>query len=115
MLSVFEQECPVLNTGVVLNMRGVALGCMGDLRKAAESYQAAADICEEYEDTPNWAVAQANRGTLASLRYHRFPRRLICSRPLTFLESAGFVRWSHRQIHTAKRTLNDLRRENQLD
>uniref|UniRef100_H2RS50 SH3 domain and tetratricopeptide repeats 1 n=1 Tax=Takifugu rubripes TaxID=31033 RepID=H2RS50_TAKRU len=49
---------------VVLNMRGVALGCMGDLRKAAESYQAAAEICEEYEDMPNWAVAQANRGLL---------------------------------------------------
>lgn len=48
-------------------MRGVALGCMGDLRKAAESYQAAADICEEYEDMPNWAVAQANRGILASI------------------------------------------------
>lgn len=96
-------------------MRGVALGCKGDLQKAAESYQAAADICEEYEDMPNWAVAQANRGTLASLRYRPFPRRLICSRPLTFLESAGFVRWSHRQVHTAKRTSNDLRSENQLD
>lgn len=67
MPSVFEQDCPVFNTGVVLNMRGVALGCMGDLRKAAESYQAAAEICEEYEDMPNWAVAQANRGTLASI------------------------------------------------
>lgn len=43
-------------------MRGVALGCLGDLRRAAESYQAAADVCEEYEDTANWAVAQANQG-----------------------------------------------------
>jgi len=43
-------------------MRGVALRCMGDLRRAAESYQAAGDICQEYEDLPNWAVAQANLG-----------------------------------------------------
>lgn len=43
-------------------MRGVALRCMGDLRRAAESYEAAVDICQEYEDMPNWAVAQANLG-----------------------------------------------------
>ena len=48
--------------GVVLNMRGVALRCMGDLRRAAESYQAAIDICEEFEDRHNWAVALANLG-----------------------------------------------------
>lgn len=48
--------------GVVLNMRGVALRCMGDHRSAAESYQAAVDVCREYEDMPNWAVAQANLG-----------------------------------------------------
>ena len=45
-------------------MRGVALRCMGDLRRAAESYQAAVDICQEYEDMPNWAVAQANLGKI---------------------------------------------------
>lgn len=45
-------------------MRGVALRCMGDLRRAAESYQTAADICQEYEDLPNWAVAQANQGVV---------------------------------------------------
>ena len=50
--------------GVVLNMRGVALRCTGDLRRAAESYQAAVDICQEYEDMPNWAVAQANQGKI---------------------------------------------------
>ena len=50
--------------GVVLNMRGVALRCMDDFRRAAESYQAAVDICEEYEDISNLAVAQANQGTL---------------------------------------------------
>lgn len=45
-------------------MRGVALRCMGDLRKAAESFQAAVDICREYEDMANWAVAQANQGNI---------------------------------------------------
>ena len=54
--------CFTSHEGVVLNMRGVALRCMGDLRRAAESYQAAIDICQEYEDLPNWAVAQANLG-----------------------------------------------------
>ncbi|XP_030579159.1 SH3 domain and tetratricopeptide repeat-containing protein 1 isoform X2 [Archocentrus centrarchus] len=73
---VIEESTAVLKTqsqndtehkyklGVVLNMRGVALRCMGDLRRAAESYQAAIDICQEYEDMPNWAVAQANLGLL---------------------------------------------------
>ncbi|KAG7231566.1 hypothetical protein INR49_011554 [Caranx melampygus] len=50
--------------GVVLNMRGVALRCVGNLQRAAESYQAAIDICQEYEDLQNWAVAQANLGLL---------------------------------------------------
>ncbi|XP_061566324.1 SH3 domain and tetratricopeptide repeat-containing protein 1 isoform X2 [Cololabis saira] len=50
--------------GVVLNMRGVALRCVGDHRGAAKSYQAAAHICQECEDMPNWAVAQANLGLL---------------------------------------------------
>lgn len=45
-------------------MRGVAFRCMGDIRRAAESYQAAVDICQEYEDMPNWAVALANQGIL---------------------------------------------------
>lgn len=44
-------------------MRGVALRCMGDFQGAAESYRAAVDVCQEYEDVPNWAVAQANQGT----------------------------------------------------
>lgn len=44
-------------------MRGVALRCMGDFQGAAESYRAAVDVCQEYEDLPNWAVAQANQGT----------------------------------------------------
>lgn len=50
--------------GEVLNLCGVALCSMGDLRRAVENYQAAIDICQEYEDLPNWAVAQANLGLL---------------------------------------------------
>lgn len=45
-------------------MHGVALRCMGNLQRAAESYQAAIDICQEYEDLPNLAVAQANLGKI---------------------------------------------------
>uniref|UniRef100_A0A8C3ANX8 SH3 domain and tetratricopeptide repeats 1 n=1 Tax=Cyclopterus lumpus TaxID=8103 RepID=A0A8C3ANX8_CYCLU len=61
-LASMPEHCTTPQEGVVLNMRGVALRCTGDLRRAAESYQAAVDICQEYEDMPNWAVAQANLG-----------------------------------------------------
>ncbi|KAM9836543.1 SH3 domain and tetratricopeptide repeat-containing protein 1 [Aulostomus maculatus] len=63
-LAAIPEHCSTTHEGVVLNMRGVALRCMGDLRRAAESYQAAADICQEYEDMSNWAVVQANLGLL---------------------------------------------------
>ncbi|XP_032400309.1 SH3 domain and tetratricopeptide repeat-containing protein 1 [Etheostoma spectabile] len=63
-LASMPEHCTTPQEGVVLNMRGVALRCMGYLRRAAESYQAAVDICQEYEDMPNWAVAQANLGLL---------------------------------------------------
>ncbi|XP_037614448.1 SH3 domain and tetratricopeptide repeat-containing protein 1 [Sebastes umbrosus] len=63
-LASMPEHCTTPQEGVVLNMRGVALRCMGDIRRAAESYQAAVDICQEYEDMPNWAVAQANLGLL---------------------------------------------------
>ncbi|XP_068164501.1 SH3 domain and tetratricopeptide repeat-containing protein 1 [Antennarius striatus] len=63
-LASMPEHCTTPQEGVVLNMSGVALRCMGDLRRAAESYQAAADVCQEYEDAANWAVAQANQGLL---------------------------------------------------
>ncbi|KAM3857627.1 SH3 domain and tetratricopeptide repeat-containing protein 1 [Diretmus argenteus] len=63
-LASMPEHCTTHQEGVVLNMRGVALRCRGDLRRAAESYQAAIDICEEFEDRANWAVAQANLGLL---------------------------------------------------
>ncbi|KAK2852093.1 hypothetical protein Q5P01_008369 [Channa striata] len=63
-LSSMPEHCTTPQEGVVLNMRGVALRCMGDFQRAAESYQTAVDICQEYEDLPNCAVAQANLGLL---------------------------------------------------
>nr|XP_061815980.1 SH3 domain and tetratricopeptide repeat-containing protein 1-like isoform X1 [Nerophis lumbriciformis] len=63
-LTALPEHCTTPLEGLVLNMRGVALRCMGDLRRAAESYQSAIDICQEYEDMANWAVAQANIGLL---------------------------------------------------
>uniref|UniRef100_A0A8C4ZCA8 SH3 domain and tetratricopeptide repeats 1 n=1 Tax=Gadus morhua TaxID=8049 RepID=A0A8C4ZCA8_GADMO len=49
---------------LVLNMRGIALRRQGHLQRAAESYRAADDICEEFDDMSNWAVCQANFGLL---------------------------------------------------
>uniref|UniRef100_I3J7R2 SH3 domain and tetratricopeptide repeats 1 n=1 Tax=Oreochromis niloticus TaxID=8128 RepID=I3J7R2_ORENI len=63
-LASMPEHCTTPQEGVVLNMRGVALRCMGDVRRAAESYQAAIDICQQFEDMPNGAVAQANLGLL---------------------------------------------------
>ncbi|XP_067381184.1 SH3 domain and tetratricopeptide repeat-containing protein 1 isoform X2 [Channa argus] len=63
-LSSMPEHCTTPQEGVVLNMRGVALCCMGDVQRAAESYQTAVDICQEFEDLQNCAVAQANLGLL---------------------------------------------------
>ncbi|KAJ8007717.1 hypothetical protein DPEC_G00097060 [Dallia pectoralis] len=63
-LASMPEHCITPQEGLVHNMRGVALRCKGDLRKAAESYQAAIDVCEEFEDRANWAVAEANLGIL---------------------------------------------------
>ncbi|XP_041638455.1 SH3 domain and tetratricopeptide repeat-containing protein 1-like, partial [Cheilinus undulatus] len=65
LLDSMPEHCTTPQEGVVMNMRGVALGCMGDLQRAAESYKAAVDTCQEYEDMANWAVAQANLGLLS--------------------------------------------------
>ncbi|KAJ3585759.1 hypothetical protein NHX12_014478 [Muraenolepis orangiensis] len=63
-LESLPEHCTSPQEGLVLNMRGIALRRQGGLRRAAESYQAADQICEEFEDLPNWAVAQANFGLL---------------------------------------------------
>ncbi|CAJ1086449.1 SH3 domain and tetratricopeptide repeat-containing protein 1 [Xyrichtys novacula] len=65
LLDSMPEHCTTLQEGVVLNMRGIVLRRLGDLRKAAESYEAAVDICQEYEDMANGAVAQANLGLLS--------------------------------------------------
>ncbi|KAL0970032.1 hypothetical protein UPYG_G00236190 [Umbra pygmaea] len=64
LLDSMPEHCTSPQEGLVHNMRGVALRCKGDLRRAAESYQAAIDVCEEFEDRANWAVAEANLGLL---------------------------------------------------
>nr|XP_046185584.1 SH3 domain and tetratricopeptide repeat-containing protein 1 isoform X1 [Oncorhynchus gorbuscha] len=64
-LASMPEHCTTPQEGLVHNMRGVALRCTGDLRRAAESYQAAIYVCEEFEDRANWAVAQANLGLLS--------------------------------------------------
>uniref|UniRef100_A0A6Q2Y4R0 SH3 domain and tetratricopeptide repeats 1 n=1 Tax=Esox lucius TaxID=8010 RepID=A0A6Q2Y4R0_ESOLU len=63
-LASMPDHCITQQEGLVHNMRGVALRCKGDLRRAAESYQAAIDVCEEFEDRANWAVAEANLSLL---------------------------------------------------
>uniref|UniRef100_A0A8C7D125 SH3 domain and tetratricopeptide repeats 1 n=1 Tax=Oncorhynchus kisutch TaxID=8019 RepID=A0A8C7D125_ONCKI len=63
-LASMPEHCTTPQEGLVHNMRGVALRSMGDLRRAAESYQTAIDVCEECEDRANWAVAEANLGLL---------------------------------------------------
>ncbi|KAJ0006485.1 hypothetical protein NQD34_013758 [Periophthalmus magnuspinnatus] len=61
-LATMPEHCTSPQEG--LNLCGIAFCSMGDLRRAVENYQAAIDICQEYEDLPNWAVAQANLGLL---------------------------------------------------
>ncbi|KAK7910296.1 hypothetical protein WMY93_014980 [Mugilogobius chulae] len=63
-LATMPEHCTSPQEGEVLNLCGVALCSMGDLRRAVENYEAAIEICQEYEDLPNWAVAQANLGLL---------------------------------------------------
>lgn len=59
-----KQQCVCFKTtGVILNMRGVALRCMGNFHGAAESYRVAVNVCQESKDVANSAVAQANQGT----------------------------------------------------
>ena len=73
-------------------MRGVALRCTGDLQRAAESYQAAADICQEYEDLSNWAVTQANLGKIGSASWQDG-----CSNGVLLLRH-GFVLHPHQGL-----------------
>ncbi|XP_073691889.1 SH3 domain and tetratricopeptide repeat-containing protein 1 isoform X2 [Garra rufa] len=63
-LSSLPEHCTTQLEGVVYNMRAISYRRSADIRQAAESYRAAIEICEEFEDRHNWAVALANFGFL---------------------------------------------------
>ncbi|KAI4879385.1 hypothetical protein NFI96_019463 [Prochilodus magdalenae] len=63
-LSTLPEHCTTQLEGVVYNMRAIALRHAGNIKQAAESFRAAAEVCEEFEDRHNWAVALANFGFL---------------------------------------------------
>ncbi|XP_067293026.1 SH3 domain and tetratricopeptide repeat-containing protein 1 isoform X3 [Pseudorasbora parva] len=61
-LSSLPEHCTTQLEGVVYNMRAISYRHLADIRHAAESYRAAIEICEEFEDKHNWAIALANCG-----------------------------------------------------
>lgn len=61
-LSSLPEHCTTQLEGVVYNMRAIAYRRSTDIRQAAESYRAAVEICEEFEDRHNWAIVLANFG-----------------------------------------------------
>ncbi|XP_039525230.1 SH3 domain and tetratricopeptide repeat-containing protein 1 isoform X2 [Pimephales promelas] len=61
-LSSLPEHCTTQLEGVVYNMRAISYRHSADIRQAAESYRAAIEICEEFEDRHNWAIALANYG-----------------------------------------------------
>ncbi|XP_072543726.1 SH3 domain and tetratricopeptide repeat-containing protein 1 [Salminus brasiliensis] len=63
-LSTLPEHCTTQLEGVVYNMRAIALRHAGNVKQAAESFRAAAEVCEEFEDRSNWAIALANFGFL---------------------------------------------------
>ncbi|XP_052417195.1 SH3 domain and tetratricopeptide repeat-containing protein 1 [Carassius gibelio] len=63
-LSSLPEHCTTQLEGVVYNMRAISYRHSADIRQAAESYRAAVEICEEFEDRRNWAVALANFGLM---------------------------------------------------
>lgn len=63
-LSSLPEHCTTRLEGVIYNMRGISLRHAGDVKQAAENFRAAIDVCEEFEDRCNWAIALANLGFL---------------------------------------------------
>ncbi len=61
-LSSLPEHCTTQLEGVVYNMRAISYRHSADIRQAAESYRAAIEICEEFEDRRNWAIVLANFG-----------------------------------------------------
>ncbi|XP_060730612.1 SH3 domain and tetratricopeptide repeat-containing protein 1 isoform X3 [Tachysurus vachellii] len=64
-LSSLPEHCTTRLEGVIYNMRGITLRHTGDVKQAAENFHAAVDVCEEFEDRCNWAIALANLGFLS--------------------------------------------------
>lgn len=64
-LSALPDHCTTSLEGVIYNMRAIALRRVGDLKQAAENLHASFDVCEEFEDRKNWAIALANFGFLS--------------------------------------------------
>lgn len=61
-LSSLPDHCTTQLEGVVYNMRAIAYRRSTDIKLASESYRAAVEICEEFEDRHNWAIVLANFG-----------------------------------------------------
>ncbi|KAK3568015.1 hypothetical protein QTP86_028603, partial [Hemibagrus guttatus] len=64
-LSSLPEHCTTQLEGVIYNMRGITLRHAGDVKQAAENFHAAVDVCEQFEDRRNWAIALANFGFLS--------------------------------------------------
>ncbi|KAM9501120.1 SH3 domain and tetratricopeptide repeat-containing protein 1 isoform 2-T2 [Clarias gariepinus] len=64
-LSSLPEHCTTQLEGVIYNMRGITLRHAGDVKQAAENFRAAVDVCEEFENKHNWAIALANFGFLS--------------------------------------------------
>lgn len=64
-LSSLPEHCTTQLEGVIYNMRGITLRHAGDVKQAAENFRAAVDVCEEFEDRHNLAIALANFGFLS--------------------------------------------------
>lgn len=64
-LSSLPEHCTTQLEGVIYNMRGITLRHAGDVKQAAENFHAAVNVCEEFEDRHNWAIAVANFGFLS--------------------------------------------------
>lgn len=64
-LSSLPEHCTTQLEGVIYNIRGITLRLAGDVKQAAENFRAAVDVCEEFEDGQNWAIALANFGFLS--------------------------------------------------
>lgn len=86
-LASLPEHCTTHLEGVVYNMRAISYRHSADIRQAAESYQAAIEICEEFEDRHNWAVALANFGFMClQVKAKRLAEENLCQSMELFSE-----------------------------